>query len=311
MKTVIGKNMLSKVVLITAAGIILAPSASLACACGCGVFTVGTSAILPTSEGGKAFFEYDFMDQNRNWNGTSSAPERDNNDKEIKTTFYTIGAQYMFTRAWGMSASLPFADRYFTTTDEDTGDIVKYHHAALGDLCVRGIYSGFSPDMSSGVTLGLKLPTGPFDLSGFDRDTQIGMGSSDVLLGAYHMGHIVENLNWYANGELDQPVLIQDNYRPGSELDAVVGLYLGGISIGNVNITPLGQVVGSFRLHDQDSASDPDNTGYSRILLSPGLEIKVGGFRIYGDIGFTVFDYVRGDQLVAQELYKVNASYDF
>src|SRR5204862_5402183 len=46
---------------------LLAPSLAHACACGCGVFGVGTLPLLPSGTGGTAFFEYDFMDQNRNW----------------------------------------------------------------------------------------------------------------------------------------------------------------------------------------------------------------------------------------------------
>ena len=90
-----------------------------ACACGCGVFDTGSSGMLPTEEGGMAFLEYDFMNQNRNWKGSSSAPEEDNEDKEIRTNFYTAGVRYMFGRRWGVRADIPFWNRRFETLDED------------------------------------------------------------------------------------------------------------------------------------------------------------------------------------------------
>ena len=38
---------------------LVAPSVGWACACGCGVFDVGTSSMFPEGPGGMAFVEYD------------------------------------------------------------------------------------------------------------------------------------------------------------------------------------------------------------------------------------------------------------
>src|SRR5262249_18419505 len=78
------------------------PTASWACACGCGIFQVGTSSMFPSSQGGMVFEEYDFMDQNHNWSKTSQASADDNTDKEIRTSFINTGFQYMFNRQWGI-----------------------------------------------------------------------------------------------------------------------------------------------------------------------------------------------------------------
>ncbi len=80
----------------------------LACACGCGVFDVATSSMFPEGEGGMAFLNYDYQDQNQNWNGTSSAPAANNDDKKIETDFVTLGLQYMFNRSWGAQVELPY-----------------------------------------------------------------------------------------------------------------------------------------------------------------------------------------------------------
>src|SRR5271154_94625 len=80
-------------------GVVLAPSVGWACACGCGVFDVGTSSMFPEGQGGMVFLEYDYQDQNQNWHGTSSAPAANNDDKEIRTHFVTLGLQYMFDRS--------------------------------------------------------------------------------------------------------------------------------------------------------------------------------------------------------------------
>src|SRR5208337_3431119 len=75
----------------------LAPGMVHACACGCGVFDVGTSSMFPEGEGAMAYFSYAYQDQFRNWNGTSQASAANNDDKEIRTDFFSTGVQYMFS----------------------------------------------------------------------------------------------------------------------------------------------------------------------------------------------------------------------
>jgi len=211
---------------------VLFPSAALACACGCGVFDVGTGAMMPTAEGGQVWFEYDFMNQVNNWSGASPSAKANNDDKVLRSNFFQLGGQYMFNREWGVMGEVPVTDRFFKTTDDGTGDTVKFQHSALGDIHLQGIYSGFSEDMSTGVTFGFKLPTGDFSFSGFDRDTSIGSGSTDLLLGFYHMGGLVDRFDWFTNAQLDQPFLTQDSYRPGTEIDAAIGSYYYGLNLG-------------------------------------------------------------------------------
>src|SRR5271167_3536456 len=79
----------------------LAPSIVHACACGCGVFDVATSSMFPEGQGGMAYLQYDYQNQNRNWSGTSQAPSGGNPDKQIETGFVTAGLQYMFNQKWG------------------------------------------------------------------------------------------------------------------------------------------------------------------------------------------------------------------
>ena len=157
--------------LLTAAGLLLAlaPAASFACACGCGVFEVATGAVPSAARGLSLFFEYDFMDQNRNWSGTSSAPASANEDKEIKTDFFTAGAQYVFDQDWSVKLEAPYWNRAFTT---DTGaGIATFRHSALGDIRLTGIYSGLSDDMTTGVIFGVKLPT-PDSVSSWSRSSR-------------------------------------------------------------------------------------------------------------------------------------------
>jgi hypothetical protein len=293
----------------------LAPSVVHACACGCGVFDVGTSSMFPTlGENGMAYLQYDYQDQNRNWHGTSKAPAADNDDKEISTDFVSLGVQYMFNNRWGAQVEVPYDYRTFRT-DLGGGDIASRNWSQLGDIRVEGIYTGFFADQSAGVTFGLKLPTGDFnyDSDVVDRDSQIGTGSTDILLGGFYRGNITkdENWDWFAQGLLDVPTLTQDQYRPGVELDTAAGIDYKGFSLGRVRISPVAQAIFSYRSSDSDANADPDNSGYERLMLSPGIEFHLHPVKIYADAEFPVLQNFNGDQLAAPVLFKISVSYMF
>ena len=267
--------------------------------------------MFPTHPGGLVFLEYDHMNQDRNWSGTSPSNAANNDDKKLLSDFITIGAEYMFNRRWGISGELPYTSRFFKTTQDD-GTVSGFDHGAVGDIRIRGVYSGFSPDMSTGVTFGLRLPTGDYTYPNFDPDTEIGSGSTDFLLGGYRLGEIPgSNWDWFVNAEGDQPMLNAGGYRPGTEIDAVAGGYYDGWKIGTLKIAPLAEVVGSYRWSDSGTLSNAPNSGYSRVLLTPGIEFDTRRFRIYADVGFPVYQYVTGNQIVAAEFFKLNIGYHF
>lgn len=307
---------LKKLLLSAACLVALSPSYALACACGCGVFDVSTGTMLPTDAGGRAWIEYDFSTQNQNWHSTHSAPRDDNSDKMIHTDFITAGAQYMFNRSWGAEVEVPYWNRNFKTQTDtpDDGDTQTFNTSGFGDVRLKAIYSGFSDDMTTGLTLGVKLPTGSFTTPNFDRDTQIGTGSTDLLIGAYHRGTLVEEtpFDWFVHGEWDQPVVIQDHYRPGDDLNVAVGVYdsdFGMVEDGMV--TPLLQLIGSTRMHDRGANAHPEDTGYSRLLISPGIEYDINKVSLYADVEVPVYQNVNGNQLTAPVMFKLMVSTKF
>jgi hypothetical protein len=292
---------------------ILTPGIVHACACGCGVFDVGGNSMFPNGQGGMAFAQYDYMNQNRNWSGSSTAPADNNDDKKLETHFTTLGLQYMFNDKWGAQLELPYDVRYFKGTDDD--NIASHTWSQFGDIKLEGIYTGFFADLSAGVTFGLKLPTGSYteDPDLVDRDTQIGTGSTDILLGGFFRHNLSRNQKWdgFTQLKLDVPALTQAGYRPGVELDGDVGIDYKGFSLGSVRISPLAQMIFSERTHDDGSNADPDSTGYQRIMLSPGVELHIHSVKLYADAEFPVYQYFTGNQLAAPVMFKLSASYMF
>jgi hypothetical protein len=289
----------------------LAPVASFACACGCGVFDVGTASMYPQHSGAMAFLEYDFMDQNRNWSGTSPAPAADNPDKRIRTDFFTAGLQYQLNRSWGVEIEVPYWSRYFKTTD-DSGNLVDPSHAALGDVRIKGVYTGFSADMSTGMTLGIKFPNGDSSYANFDPDTEIGTGSTDALLGIYHLGNLSADAQWryFAQAQWDAPLHHKAQYRPGAEVDAAAGAYYEGWAVlPVVKIAPVLSLNATYRGHDGGPLGDPGDSGYTRLLVTPGVEADFAKLSVYVDVGFPVIRNSSGNQLVSDEFWRMNLSY--
>ncbi len=118
----------------------------------------------------------------------------------------------MFNRTWGVQAEVPYDFRYFKTKDE-AGNIVSRNWSQLGDVRLEGIYTGFFADMSAGAILGVKLPTGSysFDSEVVDRDTQLGTGATDILLGGFYRDSLTRDhkWDWFAQLQLDVPVLFK------------------------------------------------------------------------------------------------------
>jgi hypothetical protein len=293
----------------------LCTSQALACACGCGVFSVGTSALLPNGAGGTAFLEYDYMNQTRNWSGTSSAPATDNDDKNIRSDFYTAGLQYMFNRDWGVSITIPYTERLFVTTvDGATPAIQGFHHGAIGDIRLLGMYTGFSDDMSSGLIFGLKLANGDYTYPNFDRDTSIGTGTTNAIIGGFHQANLnTDNTwSWYAQGQFDRAFNTRAGYRPGNELDAATGVYYTGWEFGaKTTLAPVLQLLVSNRWRDSGVQADTPDSGYQRLLAAPGVELDTGKLKLYADIEFPVYQDVNGDQLVTPHFYKFIVAYSF
>lgn len=311
-----------------------APNEGWACACGCSVFDVGGTSGLPieNDHGGRVFLEWDHSDQNRNWSGTSSAPAANNADKRVLTDWLRLGIQYMFNREWGVMATLPYANRSFTTDNNPPGPFNTYHVSDLADLEIMGMYTGFSKDMSTGLIFGLKLPTGNYTAPGFDRDTQLGTGSTDLILGGFHRAMLTGDNAWQYFSQVRALIPLQTRsafnadlgtdgtYRPGTQVDGSIGIvYNNGYKwLGFDKVAPLLQLIGSHREPDSGTSAFPDDTGFDRLLISPGVEFTYvldnpnnKAIKVYGDVEVPVYQRVNGNQLVAPVLFKVVASYTF
>jgi hypothetical protein len=315
-------------------------TAARACACGCSVFDAGFSGMPQEDDhGGRVWLEWWHSDQSNLMAGTSTISHDANVDKHIVTSWYSIGAQYMFNRDWGIMARLPYASRQFDTVGDDGLD--HFHVNDFGDLEVTAMYTGFSKDMSTGLIFGVKLPTGNYTANGFDRDTDLGTGSTDLIIGGFHRGMITGDNAWQYftqirglipflyRSSINPDTGTQEFYKPGYQIDGSAGIvYNNGYNIlGFDKIAPLVQVIGSHRVRDGGEFSDPLNSGFDRLMIAPGIEFtkvldeankRVAKF--YFDVEVPVYYRVNAalsadgtviGQLTAPIMYKAIASYNF
>lgn len=291
----------------TAVVTLFIPASTLACACGCNVFSVGARWMMATSAGLRMFMTYDYMDQYDNWYGWKGAAANLNEDKSIRSGFYTLGLQYMANRDWGVMVEAPVWDRYFMTTTE-SGGLASTNHISVADVRVLGMYTGISEDMSTAVQFGLKLPTGPYNLSLLDRDTQIGTGTTDLLLGGYQMGQ-ENDWGWFAQAMWQHAFNSRDGYRPGDSFDMTLGVHYDNL-LETYKVVPILQLIASFRGSDSGVNADPASTGYERLYVSPSVEVNVSpNIQLYGDVRIPLLTHVTGYQLVAPALFEVTLGY--
>ena len=322
----------------TFAAVALSPAVSLACACGCGIFDVGADSMAPSDSpsGVTVWLRYDFMDQNQNFEGVNKAPASDNDDKKLQTDFYTLGGDYRVNHDWTLMAVLPVVARAFTTTDDGTvfgpaGSRYTAHDNAIGDLELSALYTGFSEDMSTGLSFGVKLPTGdsrgpigPLGGAEIDRDSLPGSGSTDLLVGGYHAGALnaYGKLAYFVQARYQFAFATERGYRPGNELDAAVGVSYNVGQLGVLTkVAPVLSLLQSDRVHDTGPAADPLNSGYDRTLIAPGIDLRINKVQLYADVELPIYQHLNAapsvaiegtsGQLVASALWKLQMSYDF
>ncbi len=134
-------------------------------------------------------------------------------------------------------------------------------------------------------------------------------------MGGYHQGALTKTNAWSWFGQVlaDLPVASQGGYTPGNEVDGSLGVYYNRASPdgGKVKIAPLLQLLGSLRATDSGPAANATGSGYERLLISPGVEVSGGGWKLCGDVEIPLRQHFNGNQLAAPALFKLIVSRGF
>jgi hypothetical protein len=214
-----------------------------------------------------------------------------------------------------------FGKRFGVTISGGVGardhDHIHHHHGAtiydnwkfteLGDVRVMGRYQLLSvanplKPTNGGITFGLKLPTGKFDIANdkgqvAERSMQPGSGTTDLMLGGYYHQRLTAlGVSWFAQGQYQHALNSRDNYKPGAQLGLDVGVRKG--IAGNLGL--LVQLNYVRKGADSGSEAEPESSGGRFLYATPGLSYALTSKQqVYMFYQAPLHRHVTGVQLTA------------
>lgn len=287
--------------------------------CGASFCAVNTSWDVQgvwAEPGLRADLRYEYVDQDRVRTGSDRigvGQIRKHHD-EVYTVSRNLLAtlDYAHDARWGVRLTIPVVDRDHVHIHNHHGARLNeaWNFTRLGDVRVVGRYQ-FTPSQAggaarnarssvTGVTFGLKLPTGDFDVrnAGGDlaeRTLQPGSGTVDLLVGAYFRQSLpVRGMSWYVQGQYEVPLRERDGFRPGNRVGADVGVrYDVGDRLGLML-----QLNSIFRGKDRGPQAEREDSGGRAFFLSPGAAYAVtDAVQAYVFYQHPLYQHVDGVQL--------------
>ena len=290
---------------------VLAPTAARACSsCGCTLSSDWASQGYSAGPGWRVDFRYDYFNQDQLRSGTHSVDRSSitlPTDQEIQqftvNRNYTLTLDYSPNENWGVNVQLPYFDRFHGTIAEGDTDISTSHTTSIGDVRVVARYQGLTADHTLGLQFGIKLPTGsihnvfstgPQAGQPLDRGLQPGTGTTDLLVGLYHFGAISRDWDYFAQVLLQQPLDTVEDFRPGTGLNANVGVRYEAFE----RVVPQLQINARAEKRESGLNADVDNSGATLVYLSPGVTVLITPkLQVYGFIQVPIYQRVNGLQI--------------
>ncbi|HZP65208.1 MAG TPA: hypothetical protein VFB32_02775 [Rudaea sp.] len=304
---------------------LLAPGAALACsACGCTLSSDWASQGIAATGGWHFDLRYDFFEQDELRSGTSKVSRSSfTYPADVEVQQYTINhnvaaaLDYSPNRDFGINVTLPWYDRPHATIAEGDTQVSTSHDSGIGDLRVVGRYSGFAEQRSTGVLFGIKLPTGHFTdrfetgpQAGeiVDRGLQLGTGTVDAIIGAYHFGAFTPDWGYFGQVTLQQPLDSREGFKPGTGLNFNLGVRY----MGNPTFEPQLQINARVEKREQGVNADVENSGATLVYLSPGVTWHpTRRLALFAFVQAPLYQRVNGLQLEAAEFASVGLHYHF
>lgn len=293
--------------------------------CGSAFCTVNTNWTAQSAlvEAGSSFdLHYEYIDQSQPFAGGDKVAvgQIPSHHDEVSTVNRNLVATYSrsFGGGWGLTISAPIGERDHLHIHNHLGEPEpeRWKFTELGDVRALGRYQFASVGdplnpSNSGVTFGLKLPTGRTTMTNGDgepaeRSMQPGTGTTDLILGAYyHQKLTASDASWFAQGQYQHALDSHAGYKPGAQFGADVGYRKG---VGD-KLGLLVQLNFVHKARDSGSEAEPADSGGSFLHLSPGVSYAISDtLQLYGFYQQAIYRHVNGVQLTANHAFLVGLS---
>ncbi|HUP98373.1 MAG TPA: transporter [Usitatibacter sp.] len=222
---------------------------------------------------------------------------------------------------WGASISMPYVDRKHFHIHNHHGDVLedRWDFRGVGDVKLQARYvvsdsGNVETPCSSGMILGIKLPTGKYDVANGDgelaeRTLQPGTGTTDAILGAYwHRAEPLEGWSYFTRGQAALPLTTRAGFKPGMQFQGDAGARYALNSQMGVML----QVNAIVKARDRGDNAEPEDSGQRAVYLSPGLSWNVGrDAQLYAFVQLPLYQRVNGVQLTADWSAAAGVSWRF
>jgi hypothetical protein len=292
--------------------------------CGSAFCTVNTNWTAQSAlvEAGSSFdLHYEYIDQSQPFAGGDKVAvgQIPHDHDEVSTVNRNLLATYSrsFGGGWGLAVSAPVGERnHLHIHNQGAPEPERWKFTELGDARAIGRYQfaavgdPLNPS-TSGVTFGLKLPTGRTGVANDDgelaeRSMQPGTGTTDLILGGYyHQKLSASDAAWFAQAQYQHALNSHDGYKPGSQLGADIGYRKG---VGD-KLGLLAQLNFVRKGKDSGSQAEPADSGGRFLYLSPGVSYALSdNLQVYGFYQQALYRHVNGVQLTADHTFLVGLS---
>ncbi len=305
-----------RVAALVAAAAALAPLSSRA-SCGSAFCMVNTNWSVQgvwVEPGPRVDFRFEYIDQDQPMSGSRrvGVGEIPAHHDEVETinrnTFLTI--DYGFSPEWGVSVVIPYVDRYHEHIHNHQGEqeLETWDFHDPGDMRVTGRWqtaiASDDPKRAgfAGLTFGLKLPTGKFDVTNAEgepaeRSLQPGTGTTDAILGAYFRQALpFDGSSWFVQVGAQLPLNTRDEYKPGNQFGVDTGYRYDQTD----RLAWMLQLNYRYKSRDSGAQAEPEDSGGQAVTASPGVSFAfTPAVQGYAFVQLPIWQYVNGVQLTA------------
>jgi len=328
--------MAAAIMAIALSPLLISTQAHACAACGDTLSTNWETQGVVTSSGWSIQLSNSYLNQNRQRYGNARA-----STSELRATAAAGGEVEDFTKTsttittiaytgedWGLKLELPYVQRTHGTFGSGWPGRTQYltsSEKGLGDVRLLAHYSGFTDNQSSGLIVGIKLPTGSTNayfsdgVTPLDAGLQIGTGSTDTIFGGYSSGAI-DSIGWFGQLTWQHAVISKTglagvSYRPGDAFTLSAGVRhanFGDKFVPMLQLNVIHRNVDTGTGVPTDPITGVSVSGGTLAYLAPGVKYRLGGgVTLYGFVQLPVYQKVNSLQITPSYTVSSGVRYAF